>query len=351
MKNIRIFISSSERELEHERETASEIIEGLNLDPVLFELQGAFSRSPFEAFLNEVSQSDIFVMILWKSLSPAVLQEYKRAISLHKPILIFVKNLLHGEKASTELSEFLNQFSFSEQMTVTPQIKVSGYTHFRALKELKTQLKKSILSEISKFYREPTTTLSREEMYDLGTDIIRHAQKRVAIFQRTPTLFLGMKDRYRQKASYTAGSYSTFEKRFNDTLEQWINNKYKSGDVEFIYLYDSELTRQEVVKYIFDSPDKTQKLAEIKSKIEKYKEIERESNYMFRFTPIETPISGPLCIGDNRYAIWILGSDDAISFSQEDEKIASILVRMIRTQNKKAKPADEIFNFISAQDK
>ncbi len=341
MKRIQIFISSSERELEHEREIASEVISSMNLHPILFELYPALSSSPNDAFLEEVQSSDIFVLLLWKSLSDAVKLEYYKAIEKHKPILIFVKNLEFDEKRSDELLEFMEQFS---QENVKQSIKISSWRSFRTLKSLKESLKDSVSYEISKFYKEPMHTLSREEMYDLGTHIMRHAQKRLFIFQRTPTLFLGLKNRYKSN-SYSTESYSIYEKRFQDTLTEWIEKKHGCEDIEFVYIFDSELTRQEIKEFFSDNKGQNN-IEEIKKRIEKYKKLEEETNYRFTFTSLDTPISGPLIIGDNRYAIWILGSDDAISFSQEDEKISSILVRMIKTHCQKIKSSFELFNSI-----
>lgn len=49
-----------------------------------------------------------------------------------------------------------------------------------------------------------------------------------------------------------------------------------------------------------------------------------------------------MIVGDNRYAIWILGGEDAVSISQENEKIAFILIRMLKTHYQPLRSADEI---------
>ncbi len=46
---------------------------------------------------------------------------------------------------------------------------------------------------------------------------------------------------------------------------------------------------------------------------------------------LDVPVSGPLIVGDNRYAIWILGKDQAVSVSQENKGMCNILVRMLNS--------------------
>ena len=56
-KGIKIFISSSEKELEYERETTFEVISSMNMDPVLFELYPALSNSPFQVLYQSLAWS------------------------------------------------------------------------------------------------------------------------------------------------------------------------------------------------------------------------------------------------------------------------------------------------------
>ncbi len=55
-------------------------------------------------------------------------------------------------------------------------------------------------------------------------------------------------------------------------------------------------------------------------------------------------MSGPLIVGDNRYAMWLLGTEDAVSISQENEKICDILVRMLKIHSQKRTTVDDIFS-------
>lgn len=65
-QRIRVFLSSTLRELEPEREAARAAIESLRLAPVLFEL-GARPHPPRALYRAYLAQSDIFVGLYWQS--------------------------------------------------------------------------------------------------------------------------------------------------------------------------------------------------------------------------------------------------------------------------------------------
>lgn len=338
MKLINIFISSAERELELEREIAGDAIESLNLEPVLFELSPALSNSPYEGFLDKVDKCDIFVMMLWKTFTEAVKAEYKRALQKHKPILIFLKNARPGEIISEDLQELIDE-AYSNKEPGKYPVK-SIWKDFRGAKDLQAKLRKSILEEIGKFYQEPRSTSTRQELYEIGQSIIDSAQRRLLMFQRTPTLFLGTKDRMVEDA-YNAKSYQTYEKDFLEALIQWIKKYAPVNNVTLTYLFDLKKTKEELKKFITEKNSETI-TARITENIAKYKELEKQTNYRFTFNPIDKPVSGPFIVGDNRYGIWIMGDDDAVSFSQENEKVATTLTRIISSYTPRSLSANEM---------
>lgn len=65
-QRIRVFLSSTLRELEPEREAARAAIESLHLAPVMFEL-GARPHPPRSLYRAYLAQSDIFVGVYWQS--------------------------------------------------------------------------------------------------------------------------------------------------------------------------------------------------------------------------------------------------------------------------------------------
>ncbi len=65
-RRLRVFVSSTLRELALERAEAREAIASLRLAPILFE-QGARPHAPRDLYAAYVGQSDIFVGIYWQS--------------------------------------------------------------------------------------------------------------------------------------------------------------------------------------------------------------------------------------------------------------------------------------------
>jgi predicted ATPase/predicted nucleic acid-binding protein len=65
-QRLRVFISSTMRELAEERAAARRAVERLRLTPVLFEL-GARPHPPRELYLSYLAQSDVFIGVYWQS--------------------------------------------------------------------------------------------------------------------------------------------------------------------------------------------------------------------------------------------------------------------------------------------
>ena len=332
VRSIRVFISSAMAELEYDREIASDALREMNVSPVLFEVFPAMSQSPLESCLDEVRESDIFVMLLWKSLRPAVQEEYVEATKRGKPILILVKSLKHNEERGAELKNFLAGLSTGSP---TDAVRRVTWKDYRQVGELKAAIRESITTEIAKFYREPIHTLSRKEMYELGTSIVRYAQRRLYVFQRTPSLILGARDYLADEA--TKFSY---EKEFADAMHCWIMDNYRCPDKEFLYLFSAEATKQEM--HVSGLAQDSEHVSAVKKRIELAKSIEEESAFRFRVGVIDVPMSGPLIVGDNRYAMWLLGKEDAVSISQENGKISDILVRMLGVHGHKRTSIEDI---------
>jgi len=311
---IKVFVSSDMVELENEREIAETTIRKLSFRALLFELLPALSRSPVAAYIEKVQQCDIFVMILWRELPRAVEQEHDEAVARAKPVLTFLKNLEEGEKRSTELSDFLTDLRVRKT-----------YRTFRKLDDLSKSLQQALSEEIAKFYETPRITTTRNELYDLGTDIIRNAQKRLYVVQRTPALFLGARE-------YLAPEKEKkhFEKRFVDELTKWIKIAEKDDKKTLLYLFSPTATHAELDSIKKESPKGGRPLsAEVSKRITNYKDVERESGERLRFLPLRHPFSGPMAVGDNRFAIWILGKDSAVSLSQENDALATHLAQQL----------------------
>ena len=108
-QRLRVFVSSTLRELAAERREARGVIERLALAPVMFEL-GARPHPPRALYRAYLEQSDIFVGIYWESygwVAPGekvsgLEDEYNLAPEI--PMLIYVK---HSEARQQRLETLL----------------------------------------------------------------------------------------------------------------------------------------------------------------------------------------------------------------------------------------------------
>lgn len=331
-KQISVFISSDMAELEYDREIAEEVLMDMNVNPILFELFPAMNMSPSESWTEEVIDCDIFLLLLWKSISSGVLEEYNEAVKQSKPILMLVKSLAGNEKRTRGLTTFLKKFDPNARKR--PPRRVT-YHKYRSVAELKTAVRKSVAAEIARFYKKPVFTMARKEMYELGTSIIQFTQRRLYLFQQTPSLILGARPYIEDDSK----KY-TYEKQFTEVLERWIKDNYNLNDKEFLYLFSPKATEEEIRdKRLKDNADY---LSIVKRMVYWLKEIEIESGRRFRIAMPDVPISGPLIIGDTRYAIWVLGKDKAVAISQENKGICDILVRILNGYSQKHMSAEDI---------
>lgn len=167
MHNIRVFISSDMTELEHDREMLVRAVESLNLDPTYFEGLPPSTKDGEDAWLDEVRNCDVFVLLLWRTMKPAVLKEYEIAVQNQKPVLVFVKLLKEGEKRSRALNEFLESLKPKDEPRADPALysltrvlRPKFYKHYRALRELEVEARSGISLEIeSRLRRAPVRRL------------------------------------------------------------------------------------------------------------------------------------------------------------------------------------------------
>jgi hypothetical protein len=335
-RQISVFISSDMTEHEYDREIAEEVLTDMIFNPILFELFPAMNMSPSESYAEGVRDCDIFLLLLWKSLKSGVLEEYNEAVKRSKPILMLVKSLAGNEKRTPELTTFLKKFDPNSREL--PPRRVT-YHKYRSVAELKTAVRDSVAAEITKFYREPVYTMARNEMYELGTSIIQYAQRRLYVFQRTPSLILGARP-YIADDSKKYG----YERKFADVLKKWIGANYELADKEFVYLFSAKATKKEFRGE--PSKERAKHLKRVKDNVGRLKEIEVESGHRFRIETLDVPMSGPLIVGDNRYAIWVLGEDQAVSISQENKGISDILVMILNSYSQKHLSNEEMLSVL-----
>jgi Domain of unknown function (DUF4062) len=332
-KQISVFISSSMSELENEREIVEQALRELNVNPTLFELFPAMSGSPVTAYVREVEQCDVYILILWKLFSKPVQKEFEVAVRANKPILVFRKTLKENEIASEDLKEFFKaQTSFDGMTEVAQRV---TFKDFRRLAELSIAVKSSIALELGKFYQEPIFTLSRQEMYELGRSIVKSAQKRLFIVQNSSSLILGARD-YMIDEEEKSG----YDKEFTDAVNSWIDENKINKNVEFLHLFSLQSTKEEIEK--LNLPRTHPFIKKVRSRIERFKEIEKISRGRFRFNALKMPFSGPMIIGDSWYAIWIVGGETAFAISQDSPRFCGTLARILMIQNQLSLDISEI---------
>lgn len=94
MGTIKVFISSMMSELAEERSVVEQTLMELDMLPNRFEAWAASPESPIEKSLSEVSDSEIFILILGQDISEPVLEEYRVAREvIPNRILAFAKKV------------------------------------------------------------------------------------------------------------------------------------------------------------------------------------------------------------------------------------------------------------------
>lgn len=133
-----IFISGKEGELEDYRLTTIDVIESMNFTPVGSEFRTASPNPIEEEFLREVRNSDIYIGLFGLQFSQPTIREFETARENAKPVLIFEKELKHGENREPKLQEFLNTIK-------DPQRGVT-VSRFQNVLELRTKVNAALSS-------------------------------------------------------------------------------------------------------------------------------------------------------------------------------------------------------------
>jgi hypothetical protein len=109
-RRLRVFISSTLRELAAERAAARDAISSLRLAPIFFE-QGARPHAPRDLYSAYLDQCEVFLGIYWQSygwVAPGapvsgIEDEFQLAVARGKPMLLYVK------EPSSEREDPLNE--------------------------------------------------------------------------------------------------------------------------------------------------------------------------------------------------------------------------------------------------
>jgi len=142
-QRLRVFVSSTLRELREERNAAGEAIRNLRLTPIMFE-QGARPYPPRALYRAYLEQSQVFVGIYWQQygwIAPdmdisGLEDEYR--LSADKPRLIYIRE--PAEDREPRLSQLLDQIRREGQ---------ASYKSFRSPAELKNLIEEDLALMLS----------------------------------------------------------------------------------------------------------------------------------------------------------------------------------------------------------
>lgn len=313
---ISVFISSAMSEMEYDREIVFETVSSMNLSGTMFEMFPSMAESPVKTYLEEVRQSNIFILLLWKTYTKAVEKEYVEALKNSKPILIFIKDVNDGEIRDERLLDFISKLNSARS---GEKVKATVYKRYRRLKDLQTFVKDAVSTEIARNYGVPRISQTQQELYTLGKDIVNQSYSRLFIYEKTPCLFLGSRDYLSSE-----GEKIPYEQEYRNSIVEWIDVNLSKSYTEFLYLFSVDKTRLELSQY----KNSTSYIEAVRERIKKYKEIENKSGLRFRFLPIKVTISGFMIVGDIYYAMWFLG--ESITLSQRNEKISNEIVNLLK---------------------
>jgi predicted ATPase len=181
-QRLRVFVSSTLRELAEERHAAREAITRLRLSPVLFEL-GARPYPPRTLYRAYLEQSQVFVGIYWQQygwIAPdmdisGLEDEYR--LSVGKPRLLYIREPAPDREA--RLSAFLDQIRREG---------LASYKPFRSPGELQTLIEEDLALLLSERFDGPATT---------GRPVAEHSRPSAAAVPVPASRFVGREQEIR----------------------------------------------------------------------------------------------------------------------------------------------------------
>jgi hypothetical protein len=324
---LEVFISSAMDELSFERETACEVLREFASEPGLFELFPAMSISPRAACLQEVRDCDVFVLIIYRSYSEPTFEEYYEAVERNKPIIVLLRDTdVPREEKVTEFLQGLREPHGNEARFL--------FKTYRTLADFRTAFREALARELTRLLRSPMCTMTRERMYDLGTEIVRSSQRRLAIVQRTPSLFFGARP-------YDSDQKWVWEREFLAHLEAWVEEAgAQDSHRHLVYAYLPRDARQHFLECKAGPREAIAK--RVREVLPRYKQVQSDTGQRLRFVALETTISGPFAVGDDRVGFWLLGDQGAVCLYQENRRIADLIFEMLLGQTFPRSTAEEM---------
>jgi hypothetical protein len=313
ISKIRVFVSSSLTELESEREISERTINSLNLEPVMFERLPAMDKPLDGAYLDEIAESHIFVIILWKDITEAVEKEYIKAVGCGIPILLLVKSPTFRESRTPKLETFLGG-TMGQDSNVKTQY-VPFRKKFRSLSEFESELKAGLMALISDRFTEQALTTTNNEVSARATLSMVQNAKRVLLFvAKTPIILFEPRPYFSELKNYV-------EDNFYKALTSWIDEIRNNENRRMLYLYSVKDTFHEM------NESKLQQIV-IKN-LAKYKKIEEETCGRFELGSTQE-FPGRIIVSDNSFGIQFRApKEKTVCVFRQDAGIASNLMELM----------------------
>ncbi len=222
-----------------------------------------------------------------------------------------------NEKREEKLTYFLDELRKNAQDSIQGG-RILAYNDFRSLADLEKAIEDAISKEIRRQLRHTVDTAgTRQEMYLLGARIASSSRERLYVVQKSGILILGARD-------YNAPSSQRiwYEVEYLNALDNWINSCIGDPTRRCVYLYEVDGTRKEIENY------NLKKIAA--SNLIRYKELERESACRFQIASMTVKHPpGPMTVGDDWYAFWVMGAHDAVTISFSHQLVCNEVVKVL----------------------
>lgn len=317
MSVAKVFISGDMEDLEPEREIAWRGIKSLYLEPTVSNAVATKEDMMDLAGFDEIREADLIVLLLWKKLSPEVEKDYQIAVENRKSFIVCVKMLKGSETREDNLIRFLHRIKEENQSDFSGS-KIQAYQDFRSLAELEKTLVDAITKEIHRQLKHSVITAgTRQEMYVLGARIASAARQRLYIVQKSAILLLGARD-----YSVPQNQKVWYEMEYLKAVNNWIDTTVSDTSRRCVYLYDAEGTKKEIESYNLQQA--------VSANIKRYKELEQASGYRFQIASITAKHPpGPMTVGDDWYAFWVMGAHDAVTISFTHNMVCNEVIKVL----------------------
>lgn len=293
---LRAFVSSTYQELEDERDVIEIVTEDLNIE--LFRApEKSLSGTALKAYLRELRESNIMILILAEKVSDFVDEEISTARECGIPILPFFKLIKRRDKY--ELSNVAKKFREKYSMGFSAE--------FKNLLELRDKLTKGLSNIIGARF-ESTTGLCgwSPSVYREAKNLITDSHWRLLLIENTSSLILGPRIGH------------TDELRFIEAMRKKIESIAASPSTfNFYYLFSANETLKDLGKEVYQKKDEGK--AYFLKIVEKYKDDNR-----IKISCVPESINSSM-VGDYSYGISVNIGDRLYTFGFDQHKIANEL--------------------------